>query len=386
MKLTRTDGRQGNQARTRGMSSKNSQPVKPLQTSPRTEESRFISFFQEVHRTFHQAVGSAGDCRDRFYRLGDHTIQLRFANAALFPFITPALDHLITQPHQSPALTICLWDNVSTHTLMPPLSWPFSDYVIRGGIHTYTGDRIIAALYGGSRILHLLDMEHNLALYCMHDATQFPRYQVSSPLLTILHWGLRPYGLQLIHAAAVGTPTLGGALIVGKGGSGKSTTALTCLNSEFSYVSDDYCLLSANPIPYAYNLYNTAKLDADAIQHLPYLASALDQPDTLYDGKRLIFVNRQFPAKIVNGFPLRAILVPRITGRAETKVRPTSSATGLRALAPNTMFQLTGFDTAAFETIAAVVKEVPCYTLEIGTDRATIPAAIIDVLSHRAHT
>jgi len=231
----------------------------------------------------------------------------------------------------------------------------------------------------------MLDMEHNLALYCMHDAAQFPRYQVSSPLLTILHWGLRFHGMQLIHAAAVGTPALGGVLIVGKGGSGKSTTALTCLNSEFSYVSDDYCLLSTNPVAYVYNLYNSAKLDANDVQHLPYLASTLDQPDTLYDGKRLIFVNRQYPEKTVNGFPLRAILVPRITGRAETKVRPTSSATALRALAPNTMFQLTGFDTAAFETIAAVIKEVPCYTLELGTDRAAIPAVIMDVLSQHAH-
>lgn len=385
MKSTRLAGRQGNRTRPRGMSSTDDQPIEPLQTSPRTDEARFISFFQEVHRTFHQAVESAGECRDRFYRLGDHTIQLRFANAALIPFITPALDHLAAQPHQSPALTICLWDNVSTHTLMPPLSWPFSDYVIRGGIHTYTGDRIIAALYGGSRILHLLDSEQNLALYCIHDAAQFPRYQVSSPLLTILHWGLRRYGLQLVHAAAVGTPALGGVLIVGKGGSGKSTTALACLNSELSYVSDDYCLLSTNPAPSAYNLYNTAKLDADAVQHVPYLASAIDQPDTLYDGKHLIFLHRQYPEKIVTGFPLRAILVPRITGRAETKARPTSSAAGLWALAPNTMFQLTGFDTAAFETLAAVVKEVPCYTLDLGTDRAAIPAVIMDVLSQRAH-
>ena len=39
--------------------------------------------------------------------------------------------------------------------------------------------------------------------------------------------------LQYVHAGAVGNKN-GGILLVGKGGSGKSSTALACLKSDFT--------------------------------------------------------------------------------------------------------------------------------------------------------
>ena len=81
----------------------------------------------------------------------------------------------------------------------------------------------------------------------------------------------------------------GGVLLAGKGGSGKSTTALTCLNSELQYVSDDYCVVVAQPSPFAYNLYCTAKVRADNTHRVPHLMPTVSNGNRLGDEKALFF-------------------------------------------------------------------------------------------------
>ena len=347
----------------------------------RAEETRPIAFFEAVYQTFQRAEQVAGGSVDCFYTIGGYTIQLRFAGPALLPFITPPLEHLAAEPNPAPALTICLWDNASTGTTLPPLPWAPNDHIARGEIRGYNDGRIYTALYVGVNMLNMLDIERDLALYCIRDASQFPPYQKGSPLLTILHWWVRNHGLQYVHAAAVGTPTRGGVLLVGKGGSGKSTTALACLNSELLYVSDDYCLLATDPIPYAYSLYNSAKLDTNHIQRFPHLVPAISNADHLDTEKALIFLHRHYPEKIVKGFPIRALLVPRVIARPETRLTPASPIAGLKAFAPSTIFQLSGASNAAFRTMTEFVKRVPCYHLELGTNLRRIPKVILDLLS-----
>lgn len=345
------------------------------------KNSTFWDFYEALQSEFQMAEGASDNPLHRYYKVGGLPILLRFANSALLPFIAPALEHLTVPPHPSPALTICLWDNVSTNTSLPPLPWLPENYVTRGGIFTYRDDRLYAALYSGIQVLNMLDAERNLALFCIRDASRYPSFQVSSPLLVILHWGLRKYGLQFVHAAAVGTPTLGGVLIVGKGGSGKSTAALSCLSSELRYVSDDYCLLSASPNPYAHNLYGSAKVDGDALHTFPQLAPFFRSLDQRNNNKRVIFLHQHYPEKLIPGFPIRAVLVPSITGRGETKLSVTSPAIGLRALAPSTIFQLSGADEGAFQIMAECVRKLPCYNLELGTDLSAIPEVILSLLA-----
>lgn len=364
------------------MTREDNQPVKKTPDQPSTEKQQTLSFFQAAHRVFLQAGQSAGDPIDCFYQVGVYTIRLRFAGPAIIPYVTPALEHLATRPSRSPSLTICIWDNISTNTTLPPLPGELIDYVTRRGIRRYDDGRFFAAVFPGINILNILDTKRNLALYCLRDPSQFPSYQLGSPLLTLLHWGMRNYGLQLIHAAAVGTSSLGAVLIVGKGGVGKSTIALTCLNSELAYISDDYCLLGLHPAPYAYNLYNTGKLDRDHIQRFPHMVRINNSLDYVDDGKKIFFIHSLFPKKIVKSVPIRAILVPFITGQPETKVTHTSASEALKALALSTMYQLSGKEHEALKPMIKLVNQVPCYEMELGTDLTAIPGVIISLLSH----
>jgi hypothetical protein len=83
----------------------------------------------------------------------------------------------------------------------------------------------------------------------------------------------------------------------------------------------------------------------------------------------------------VRGFPIKAVLAPRITGKKETTFKKCSATEALTALAPSTIFQMSRGRTKSFETLTELVKKVPSYILECGNDIPQIPDAIREVLS-----
>jgi hypothetical protein len=245
-------------------------------------------------------------------------------------------------------------------------------------VDRYNDDRIQTAFHAST--LSMLDMEQNLGVYWVRDADYLTYTESGSPLLRIFHWWMRCHGSQLVHAGAVGTPE-GGVLLVGKGGSGKSTTCLRCLDSALLYLGDDYCLISTDPFPYAHSLYNSGKVDAQDISRFTFLKSALSNADRLDREKALYFLSAHFSEKISNGFPLRAVLLPRVTGLPDTNIRKLSASASLLASAPSTIFQLPGAGQQAFKVLGDLVRQVPSYALEVGTDLSQIPHAILSLLS-----
>jgi len=300
------------------------------------------------------------------------------------------LEHWAVEPNGQPDLTIHLWDDASTNTQMPPPPWlgygvydPNGGmkgvYGKRGEVRGFNTDRIRTAFQWGSDVLSVLDIEQGRAIFWTRNAEHLPQWEIGSPLRNILHWWLNKQGMQYIHAGAVGTPE-GGVLLVGKGGSGKSTTALTCLNSDLVYVSDDYCLVSTDPTPTALNLYNTGKVREDNIHRVPHLAPVIHNIDKLDQEKALFFLNRFMPEKLSKGFPLKAILIPRVTGKVDTTLTSAPDTAGLSALTLSTVHQLPGAGPAALQIIKRLTSQIPCYYLELGTDLAQIPRVIKEML------
>jgi len=90
----------------------------------------------------------------------------------------------------------------------------------------------------------------------------------------------------------------------------------------------------------------------------------------------MTFLHRHFPQKIVSGFPIRAILTLTVTGKLQTDSKPCNPGAPLKALAPSSLFQLAGAGQNTLRLIAQLVKQIPCYALELETDRAGILSAI----------
>ena len=229
--------------------------------------------------------------------------------------------------------------------------------------------------------LGLLDVQQNLALYWVDESHQLPYYERVSPVKAILHWWMGDHSRQFVHSGAVGIAT-GGVLLAGKGGSGKSTTTLGCLEAGMLYAGDNYCLVSTAPVPYVYGLYNTATLRGVAdMERFPGMMPHFSNTDRLDTEKAMIFLYKYCPERLATGFPLKAILVPRITGQPETRLRATTDKVAFAALAPSTLSQLPGASQAAIQRMLDLVRKTPCYELEVGTYLPGIPDTIMLALS-----
>ncbi|MEL6929621.1 MAG: serine kinase [Cyanobacteria bacterium J06600_6] len=348
-----------------------------------------IAFFETFQRGFKRAVASVG-ATNLYFNLGGRVVCLRFASPSLISHIAPAIAHLQTEPVEKPELTVCLWDSVSTNAPLPLLAqeslvllrnefWARLD--TRMEIKNYNSDRIYSVFNFGSNVLSLLDTEENLALFWTEDVDLLPYWDRGSPLREIFNWWTSARNLQFVHAGAVGNSN-GGVLLAGKGGSGKSSTALACLDSELVYASDDYCLIEAEPEPLVYSLYNTAKLKGQKdLERFPHLTPMINNLDRLGEEKAMIFIQEHFPEKIINQLPIKAILMPRVTGQLDTQVTLTNSMTALKALAPSTIFQLPRTGKSSFTLMSKLVRQVPCYFLELGTDIPQIPQCISNLLN-----
>ena len=318
------------------------------------------------------------------YRICNFPIRLDFASTEIGPVITPAFNHLLEEDSTEPLLTIRVWDSASTNVDFPIPPWENLLTENNGDMWASETQRYKYYYRPGSGDLNFLDKEANEAIYWTRNIYQFPYYESGAPLRYLLNWWMNDFGIQLVHSGAVGNEN-GGVLLVGKGGSGKSTTALACLNANFSYVSDDYCMVTSKPKPFAYSVYSAGKLNSQDINRFPKLLPALSNIEKISEEKALYFLHQYFPHLISKGFPIHAILVPELTPGKETKIVKISSAQSYLALAPSTLFQLRGIKQSAQEVIGDLVRQIPSYKIKLGSDINKVADVIAEFLSRKIY-
>ena len=167
---------------------------------------------------------------------------------------------------------------------------------------------------------------------------------------------------------------------MGKGGSGKSTTALACLKSELFHAGEDYVLLAGGHAPFVHSLYHTAKVVPEQLWRVPHLEPWVSNRARLDLEKAVVYLKEGFAEKLIAGFPLRAILLPRITGQRETQVVPATPRECLDALVPSSFVQLPGLGRDGLQLMVQTVQTLPSFVLELGTDLTRIPPVIASVL------
>lgn len=333
-------------------------------------------FFEFAYERFLTAIRNAGEI-NRFYRLAGFTFCLKFAGNSMVDLLTPALKHLEVSESVLPDLTICLWDSASTGTSILQDHWPLSG--TRGEVFGLNCEEIYTVFDIHTKVLNVFAKERNLALYWLKDGRDLPWWISGSPLQLILHWWMREKGHQLTHAAAVGWAH-GGVVLAGKSGSGKSTTALSCMRAGMSYVSEDYCLLSDLPKIQAYSVYNSAKLDSKTLRWFPELEKQVENQNRAEGDKAFLFHQKFQPERIAMSVPVKAILTVKIVEDFDSWLEPIDIKEGVSALSVSTMWQLTHTGPAVFKHLKRVVEALPCYRLHVGSDLERIPKVIGKIL------
>ena len=293
------------------------------------------------------------------FQLAGRLVRLKFASAALRAAFTPAFAHLEPAGDGPADLTVFCWDDASSGEILAEPEAAAG----RSGVEFVDGP-VRIAWEPEQRHFSAFSIPKRLALLRAPDAEALPSWERAAPLRRILHWWTSEQGLQLVHAAALGDRD-GGVLLVGPGGSGKSTTALACIGSSIGYAGDDYCLVSMEGAPRVHALYGSGKADAASVARLPNLRAAFAASTLQGEGKTVIFVEKK---NIVGSFPLRAIVAPKVAADTDGRLDPLSKAEALRAVAPTTLFQMPGDRRESLSRLTTLIRELPCWRLSVGRD------------------
>jgi hypothetical protein len=328
----------------------------------------------DAHRSFLTASAS-GPVVERRYTIAGQHVQMLFAGSDVAATLAPAFSHLVTGNSSTPDLTIFLSDAASSGT--PPIALPESGdapgtWLVHEGPDVHWGRQV------GVDGLTVLSSRHRAAWFWAPDVTELPLFERAAPLRILWHWWLPLRSRGLIHAAAVGNGAAG-VLLVGRGGSGKSTAALASVGHDLLYAADDYVAASVDP-PMVYSIYNSGKIDTDNARRLPHLEASTEHHSAGHPfdtNKTVVFLAERFGTHLTSSFPLTAIMVPRITNAGPgTTLVPARSAEALLALAPSTVLQMPGGGDTYLSWLTALAGAVPTFRLEMGTDLGGVAETI----------
>jgi hypothetical protein len=317
--------------------------------------------FLQVKNTFTSAPCDAGQIISEYYAINRQIIQLEMLGDSLAKKICPALGHLRQQPSENVDLIIHAFDN-----RFKGLPDDFPSVVDAGNpvLNLRSADGTIFLQKTVEGALSIVDRHAGEAFFHVSDIECLPYWEVAAPLRIIINWWGIHRGMQLLHAAAVGYEGKG-VLLAGKSGSGKSSTAVTCLTAGLEYAGDDHVLLDLENIDRVFAIFATAKLNDDMmrITHgFPGLNSLLPKNP---GEKNMWFLPEHLMKKEL---PVDAILIPKIAGQKISTYQQIAPMKGLLALAPSTLLYCPGEAEQTLSALSGLARRVPTYEFLVGSD------------------
>jgi hypothetical protein len=310
-------------------------------------------------------------------------VELRFGGVAPLSALWPALAHLQSiAPESSPDIVFNLWDTASTGVLPPPPPFTAAEYH-RYGQRALADDGRFALMHAPTvPMLFAYDRVTRRGFLWTADANALSIYERAAPVQTLFHWALREFGWQIVHAAAVGMER-GGVLLIGGTGAGKSTTALSCLaQAGIKFLCDDKCLVRLASEPQAFALFSSGKIKADMLERLPHFRPLLAGWDDSYKaGKGLVYLYPDYAERLIVTFAIKALVIPRVAHQAQATLRPAAAADAFRLLGPSTVIWLPGAEADNYRFTAELVRQLPCYQLDLALEPERNTDAILNLLA-----
>jgi hypothetical protein len=328
---------------------------------------------EELYASFLAAEIGAGSV-SRTYHLTGRCVRLRFAGEALVSLLTPALAHLETEDRRNPDVTVCCWDTATTGVQVPEALLSLVGWMYQGRSGLFGRPETSEDAQRIGRSVSAFDMNRNLAVQWFPSPESVTAQDRAAPLLVLLNVLLSTPGTHLMHAGAVGQSGVG-VLLVGRGGSGKSTTALACLEEGLTFVGDDYVAIEAVPEPRVWSLYAGAKVHADSLGLLPSLRECVVNAEEIGREKLVLSLHPARRPSLGETLRLGAVIVPRVVPGAHTRLTPLAPPRALLAAGPSTVLQLPQIGPGALPLLAAIIRRVPCFRLEIGRE-SPVPAIL----------
>jgi hypothetical protein len=315
------------------------------------------------------------------YVIADRLISVRLVGDALGSRLTRAISHLrVADPDREPDLQIDMWDGAETGVSAPGCV-PRGEAGSAGRTDVSPGGRFV--LFEQARTRSVLDRTGKRIAGWVVAASQLSQYELGRPWHSELLLWQHDCSLQPLHAGFIERDGIG-VLLAGPGGSGKSTTSLSCMQEGWSYLADDYVSVAqTGQRIIGYGAYNSAHLDPAHLQRFPRLVPGAIHGKLAREDKSLVLASDLRNVRLAGKAELRVIAFPRVVDRPESRWYPASKPEALLRLAPSSLLLLpyVQLGHSAFKTMSDVVMRLPTCWLDVGRDLAQLPRAVADMVA-----
>lgn len=309
------------------------------------------------------------------------TLKIHDENTAILDFCRRSLiDDAIYQDENSSPLDVFVTDRKSR----PDLIFPDVD-ASRIGLGMLIEQLEESGLCGcyesDYHSWQFMDVASKSGIQFLQKPDDIAPWEKSFPLRNFLHWAYAAQERRLIHAGSLGLANGDGVLLAGAGGAGKSGTTLAGVLQGLKSVGDDYVVMElADNQPRAFPVIRLMKQDPRGLERLGLNAENAEFGALNWQGKHEFDFAELVPGSRSRALQIKAILLPRITGQNQTSISPATRHETMLALLPNNLQQLPGQMKQCLNFLAQMVRILPGYHINLGTDQQEITDVIHDFL------
>lgn len=212
----------------------------------------------------------------------------------------------------------------------------------------------------------LFDRTERFAALWVTDLIQLPDWELVAPFRLLSHWALLPTDHAIAHSGAMlaGDRAL---LLVGPGGSGKSTTIAAAALAGIPVLGDDLVVVGpgANGTE-VHALHDAVKISGESPIHRRLASVVL--PAEASSGKSVYRLSEITGHAVPPLAQVAALVSVEIGNQTKSSIEPAPQAAMLRALAPSTVFLLRGGEHQTILKLSRLVRSVPCFRVRLGQD------------------
>lgn len=324
-------------------------------------------------------LASAREWSFRSYRFGPLSMRIAFSSSGIERRLGRAIKHADVAVERSDFDVVALDGSDPDLPDTPEWTFPVTRASHRERLHMADDGSIVVNHDPDRGIWQVLDRRTRCGLYWCASAGALPHWEDGSPFRTLIHWWTIPTRLAVTHAASL-TDGKCGALLAGRGGSGKSTTTAAAMLAGLASAGDDLVLLDGCERSgfVAHAVFDTVKLDEAALGRVDGLAiDAAANREKASDEKARFHLSTVMADRFVSALPVHAILLPQITGSAATEIVPSSAGRAMIALAPSTLFLMRGGAAETAAKTARLARSLPVFDLRLGVNTAEVAETLV---------
>jgi hypothetical protein len=236
------------------------------------------------------------------------------------------------------------------------------------------GRDVLGAVWPASGMLGLLDVGAATAHLWLREPRRVTTADAATLVRALVTWWLGDGDFGVVHAAAV-AGARGAALLSGRGGTGKSSTAAAGFAAGLSFLGDDSVLCRASSAE-VHSINSCVTLFRDDLALLPGRRAPRGAGSRARDGKVAVDLAQLQPERVLPRAPLCALVALTRAERGASEVRPAARSLVLASLVPTSLFNVPAPQERTLAAVAALVRRLPAYELVLSGDPVAAGAAL----------